>query len=117
LNAVTPEIYITALKDVTGQLNLAVYLVEDSITDWQKDEDFDPMDIPDYVHNHVFRTSLNGLWGQPVGTAEGMVKGYTFQTELSKILNTGWKIDNCVIIAFVYREDTKEVVQVEAAEL
>ncbi|MCX6226370.1 MAG: Omp28-related outer membrane protein [Bacteroidia bacterium] len=117
LNAITPEIYITALETVAGPLNLAVYLVEDSIVDWQKDEDFDPMDISDYVHNHLFRTSLNGLWGQPLGTAEGMAKGFTFQSEFSKILNIGWKAGNCTIIAFVFREDTKEVLQVEAKEL
>jgi hypothetical protein len=113
LNAVTAKISLTAMESVTGQLNLAVYLVEDSIIDWQKDEDFDPMDIPDYVHNHVFRTSLNGLWGQTVGNADGIAKDYIFETEFSKILNTGWKVENCVLIAFVYRQDTREVLQVE----
>lgn len=114
LNAIASIININALQTVTGPLNLAVYLVEDSIIDWQKDEDFDPMDIPDYIHNHVFRTSLNGLWGQPVGTAEGLPKGFTFSAEFSKILNTGWKVGNCSIVAFVYREDTKDVVQAES---
>ncbi len=116
LNAVRAQVTLRALEPITGQLNLAVYLAEDSITDWQKDEDFDPMDIPDYLHNHVFRTSLNGLWGQAVGNADGMVKDYTFEAAFSKILNPGWKSKNCVMIAFVYREDTKEVVQVEAKE-
>ncbi len=113
LSAIAGHIHVTALQAVSGQLNLAVYLVEDSIVDWQKDEDFDPMDIPNYVHNNVFRTSLTGLWGQPVGNADGLAKGFTIQTQLSKLLNPAWKIQNCTLVAFVYREDTKEIVQVE----
>lgn len=113
LNALAPKIKITALETVTGPLNLAVYLVEDGIVDWQKDEDFDPMDIPDYVHNHVFRTSLNGVWGERVGNDDGMIKGFTAEPEFSKILDTAWKIDHCTLIAFVFHEDSKVVVQAE----
>lgn len=113
LGAIAGHIHVTALQAVSGQVNLAVYLVEDSIVDWQKDEDFDPMDIPDYVHNNVFRTSLTGLWGQPVGNADGLAKGFTIETQLAKLLNPAWKIQNCTLVAFVYREDTKEIIQVE----
>ncbi len=113
LHAIKPAIRISAPEAVSGLLSLAVYVVEDSIVDWQKDEDFDPMDIPDYVHNHVFRTSLNGLWGQHLGTADGLAKGFVYETEFSKVLNHAWKVENCAIIAFVYREDTKKIIQVE----
>lgn len=113
LGAIAGHIHVTALQAVSGQVNLAVYLVEDSIVDWQKDEDFDPMDIPDYVHNNVFRTSLTGLWGQPVGNADGLAKGFTIETQLAKLLHPAWKIQNCTLVAFVYREDTKEIIQVE----
>ena len=112
LNAVNPEISIIALDNVPGPLSFSVYLTEDSIVDWQKDEDFDPMDIPGYQHNHVFRTSLNGLWGQKVGTNSGFEKGFTYKGRLSKILDAKWNIDNCNLIALVYREDTREIVQV-----
>lgn len=113
LRTITPEIRITSLEAVEGPLNLAVYLVEDGIVDWQKDEDFDPMDIPDYVHNHVFRTSLNGLWGEPVGTPSGMVKGNIFERDYSKVPDAGWRVEKCSIIAFVYRTATRQVVQAE----
>lgn len=115
LNAITPEIKVSVLERVEGPLSLAVYLVEDEIVDWQKDEDHDPMDIPDYVHNHVFRTSLTGLWGELLGTDEGLPKGYTFGTEYSKILNADWKMENCTLVVFVYRNNTREIVQVETA--
>jgi hypothetical protein len=113
LNALVPKIKITALETVTGPLKLAVYLVEDGIVDWQKDEDFDPMDIPDYVHNHVFRTSMCGVWGERVGNDDGMTKGYTVEPEYSKILDSAWNVGNCSLIAFVYHEDSKVVVQAE----
>ncbi len=53
------EIKVGLLNNSTleGDVRLAVYLVESGIISWQKDEDQDPMDIEDYEHNHVFRTS------------------------------------------------------------
>jgi len=117
LSAITPEVYVTALEKIEGPVSLAVYLVEDGIVDWQKDEDFSGLDNPDYIHNHVFRTSLSGLWGQRIGSDQGMDKGYIYEIELSKTLNPAWKTENCSIIAFVYREDTKEIIQVESVDL
>jgi hypothetical protein len=117
LHALSAHITASAVNAVSGPLKLAVYLVEDGIIDWQKNEDLDPMDVPDYVHNHLFRTSLNGLWGEPFGTADGIVKGYQGMIHLSKNLDAGWKAENCVIIAFVYQAETMEVVQVESVKV
>ncbi len=112
LHALTADVEITALEAVAGTLKVAVWVVEDSITDWQKDEDFDPMDIPDYVHNHVFRTSMNGLWGETIGSAADMEKGSTFTKEFSVALKSNWLARNCSVVVVVYREEGMEVVQV-----
>jgi len=105
------------LQTVPGAVSLAVYVLEDGIVDWQKDEDFDLLDIPDYVHNHVFRTSLNGLWGERVGGDTGLQKGIIEKVEFSKILNPAWKAENCTVIAFVYLDSTKRIIQVESSKL
>ena len=117
LHGLTADVDITALEAVAGTLKVAVWVVENSITDWQKDEDFDPMDIPDYVHNHVFRTSMNGLWGETIGSAANLEKGFTFTKEFSVALKTGWKAGNCQVVVVVYREEGMEVVQVAGYRL
>jgi hypothetical protein len=113
----TAEVTVTSLQTVPGAMSLAVYVVEDGIVDWQKDEDFDPMDIPDYVHNHVFRTSLSGVWGKRIGSDTGMQIGIIEKTEFSKLLNPAWKAENCTVVAFVYLDLTKRIVQVESSRL
>jgi hypothetical protein len=111
------EIYIKADEAATGPLKYAVYLLEDGIVDWQKDEDADPMDVPDYVHNHVFRTSFSGVWGESVGDGNGLEKGVTFQSERTIVLDSAWNPDHCHIVSFVYRDDTKEIIQAESVPI
>lgn len=61
-----------------------------------------------YEHNHVLRGAVNGTWGEPIDLI--YEKG-TVKTQTSYRLDSAWKPENCSIIAFVYREDTKEVLQ------
>jgi thiol-disulfide isomerase/thioredoxin len=113
----TAVVSVTALQTIPGAMSLAVYVLEDGVADWQKDEDFDPMDIPFYQHHHVFRTSLNGLWGERIGGDSGMQKGVNENVELAKLLNPAWKAENCMVIAFVYQNLTKRIIQVESSKL
>ncbi len=94
-------------KVVEGALNLTVWLVENHIMGTQT--------MPDgrrnleYEHNHVLRASLNGDWGEPIGRSfdsDSEVKG-----EASMTLDAKWVADNCDIVVYVYRDDTKEVEQ------
>lgn len=62
--------------------------------------------IPDYVHNNVFRTSVNGLWGEDVTLSPNVF--YDF--EHSVTLDGSWKPENLSIVGFV--SDESGVVQV-----
>jgi len=116
LHALTAKVDLTALAPVEGTLYLAAWVVQDSIIDWQKDEDFEDMDIPDYVHMHVFRTSFNGLWGEAMNAVPGVAKDFTFTRDLSVALKPEWKQENCRVVVVVYREEDKRVIQVRSGE-
>lgn len=80
--------------NVTGKLQL--WLIEDGIVSLQlfpgNARDFD------YVHNHVFRTSINGTWGEDVSIVEGEVA----HKASSITISDDYVLDNLHVVAFVY---------------
>lgn len=92
---------------VTGALNATVWLVENHIMGTQTMPD--GKKNLDYEHNHVLRTSLNGNWGEPIGTS------FDSDSRVAKTatatLNEKWVVDNCDVVIYVYRDDNKEVEQ------
>ncbi len=81
----------------TGKLQL--WLTEDNVTAFQL--------MPDgsrnmeYVHQHVFRAAVNGVWGEPVTVKEGE----TFTTQhYSLTAQNGWNVGNLSVVAFVYND-------------
>jgi hypothetical protein len=97
---------------------LSVYLVEDSIVDWQKD--YDPTlpseDLPAYTHRDVFRGSLNGVWGERLTTAP-TTDGQRFTKVISTTLPEGFNADQTYVLAFIYDQATGFVRQVERAKI
>lgn len=94
---------------------LMVLVTEDSIINWQKDYSKNPQeaqDIEDYVHRHVLRGSINGGWGVPV-TFTGGTSKRTFCSSIAP----DWKREQLHLVAVLYKEDTKEVVQVIESKL
>lgn len=109
---VTMDIDVLFIESNSQELMLSVYFVEDSIVSWQKDYSLpaNEQDIPDYEHNHVLRDAINGTWGDQITTGstnaeEVISKSYTYS------INPNWNIQNSSIVAFVYRNETKEVLQ------
>jgi hypothetical protein len=98
---------------LTGTYKLAVYLIEDSIPHAQKDNLIpSPSNDSDYVHNHVLRGSVNGTFGEllntgPVTSTTSITKTYT------RVLPATWREKKCAVVAFIYNDNTKEVLQAE----
>lgn len=112
---VNTSIDIHVLYDLNnGPYNIIVCLTEDSVIDWQKDYDptLEDADVPDYVHMHVLRANFNGTWGQPVG-AGNLAAGTVENISLSLSIDPAWDEHHCHVVAFIYRTDTKEVIQAE----
>ena len=93
---------------VSGRLQL--WVVEDNVTAFQLMPDGSRNDA--YLHQHVFRTALNGTWGEEMTVKEGehsVTKSYTLKVPAE------WKIDDLAIIAFLYNDEG--VLQVQKIEI
>ena len=77
---------------VTGKLQ--VWLLEDSITALQLMPDGKANQ--EYVHNHVFRTAVNGTWGEDFSVEEGMLE----RREMSLPLQPEWKAEHLSIVVY-----------------
>lgn len=116
----TCDVKVKVLQDVSGIYHLSVVLTEDSIIDWQLRYP-GPEYIPDYVHRHVLRGSLNGTFGDEVFTGSAAVNDSTskvYAINLNNIsainpVNPAVNVDHCHIVAFVFDNTTKEIWQVE----
>ena len=83
--------------NVNGKLQL--WLVEDSIVSPQYMPDGKP--VRDYVHNHVFRQSINGTWGEDITIPEGDT-----QVAFSSLdIGEAYDINHMSVVAFVYNNN------------
>ncbi len=107
------EVEIEYLEKGNINQQLVVYLVEDSIINWQKWSD---VYVPDFVHRHVLRKSLNGAWGDRLS---GSVKsaGKIISKSYATSISIKYNHKHCYIVAFVQNNLTKEVLQVEEIKL
>jgi hypothetical protein len=97
----------------SNHTQLAVYFVEDSIIDWQKDN---TLDVQFYVHKHMLRGSFNGTYGDDLGG--NFTAGQTINESYSTKLTPNTANPNHVLICAVLTDViTKEVVQVEEKKL
>lgn len=91
---VTVDVDASGIDNIEGKLQ--VWLTEDNITDVQM--------MPDgkanqqYVHKHVFRTSVNDIWGDDFKLVTGEVKSQSY----TAVLDEKWKAENMSAVVFVY---------------
>lgn len=113
--AMDATVTTTFLSEFDTALKLCVYITEDSIQAPQKNnnEEIGPTPvIEDYYHNHVLRGSINGTWGELLNTSGTVQVDDEFvNTYSSYTLDPEWNPDQCSIIAFVYNDETKEILQ------
>ncbi len=115
-------------NDIVNNYNLAICLTESNIINWQKDGQ---NNVEDYQHNHVLRTVIydDKLSNQET-LQNGEVLENSFEINLADLeqyninysANTaqfgngnagGWNMNNLSVVAYIYNNITKEVVQVE----
>ena len=102
----------TLFSNTSANLRLCILLTEDKIISPQKDGSGN---ICDYEHNHVLRKAVNHPWGDYLSLSsdgESLIKSYSFSFD-----KTPWKKENCHLVAFVYDDNTKEIIQVEEIKL
>lgn len=87
----------------TGKLQ--VWVIENNITAMQLMPD--GTNNPNYVHNHVFRATVNGLWGDDFA----INKDETKTNQYTLTLDEKWVADNVSIVAFVYNDNGVQQVE------
>jgi hypothetical protein len=121
----------TYLSALTGTYYLSVLLVEDSIHAWQEDytlPNTPPLYYNDtnYIHRHVMRGAINSDFGvqlntAPVAAGDTARNSYLINlNSLPSTINTTNPVLNasrCSVVAFVYDNATKEILQAEEAEV
>jgi hypothetical protein len=111
----TGQVKTKFLKTIKRKLKLQIIVTQDSIIAPQQNAS---TVIPDYVHRHMLRKAVNGNWGSDLtdGTAFTPV-----DTELSQnmmlVFDPAWYGKNFKVVAFVYDDNTKEVLQVAEKDL
>ncbi len=81
---------------VTGKLQ--VWLLEDNIKTLQLMPDGTANQ--EYIHNHVFRTAVNGTWGEDFSVKEGEIA----ERIMEQTLEPNWNLEKLSIVAFVYND-------------
>ena len=120
------------LNDINGDYKLVVCLTENKIINWQKDGQ---TEVENYEHNHVLRTVLND---DALSSTSTYTNGEIIEHNLTLDLNTleqfninyssniaeqgngnagGWVAENMYVIAYIYDNITKEILQVEEVHL
>jgi len=115
-NTLNTTVEIKILENISSITKLALFVAEDSIIAPQTDYESNPTLIPNYVHMHVLRKSINGTWGQeiPINTKN---VGDTIKRQFSLNWNNQWVLKNSYVIAYVYDASNNEIIQVESNNL
>ncbi|MBO7132721.1 MAG: Omp28-related outer membrane protein [Bacteroidales bacterium] len=117
-STISADIKLKSEVVTSRKLSLVAYVVEDGIVGWQLDYNPEPLQISNYVHNHVLRTSFSGALGEVVkAEASQMSAGDIIEKSYSVAAKSDWNIANCKVVAFVYDSDTKEILQAEIVNI
>jgi len=102
-------VQLSPLTDLsTRDIWINVILLEDSIVAPQTLPDKTIQD--DYVHNHVYRSSFNGAYGEPI-PAEQLAPGENAEFQFDLTLASDWAKPNCEVVAFIYDHDNYQILQ------
>ena len=101
-------------------LNLLVCITQDSIISGQRNNDENVGETPlieEYVFMHMLRGSLNGNWGENISDGEPIEVGTDYEKTYTVTFPDDWIPKDCHVVAFVYHEVEKTIIQVEEAHV
>ncbi|MDR2087663.1 MAG: Omp28 family outer membrane lipoprotein [Dysgonamonadaceae bacterium] len=103
---------ITQLKGLQEISNakLLLWIIEDNVINKQL---VGSTVNNNYLHRHIFRSAINGVWGELVALATDEKTEKT----TNYILNENWKPENISIVGFVYNVDSDKVLGVTEIHL
>ena len=106
---------IVALENLDKrELWVNVVLTEDGIVAPQTMQDKSIDD--DFVHNHVYRGSFNGAYGELLAD-NSFSAGDTLNPDFSIQFQSQWRKDRCHVIAYIYDKENYEILQAQKLKL
>jgi hypothetical protein len=115
LNKVQIDVLARFHLQPQGKYKLVVYIVEDGIVAPQKNNNPNIGPSPDwldYVHRNILRSAINSTYGSYVSSDGSVIQDEEYHNQFIYDLNTNWVTANCNIIAYVFAEDSGEILQV-----
>ncbi|MCD4791692.1 MAG: Omp28 family outer membrane lipoprotein [Bacteroidales bacterium] len=109
---VTATISAEFLSKIDYNINLGLYVTEDSIISPQKDGS---ATIEDYVHRHVLRKGINGAFGENFASTGSF--GDIIEKTFTFTADPEWVIENCELIAFISKSSSNEIIQAESEHI
>ncbi len=112
------NIEVTSLITCLNTYYVSAFLIEDGIISPQRtnNPNYPSGVIEDYEHTNVLRKAVNGVWGELMN--DGTITPQdTFNHTYQAQLDAHWVPENTSVIAFVYNESNKEIIQVEIEAL
>jgi len=103
------QVQTIGLESGTVSGKLQVWLIEDGIDSFQFMPDGSMQEH--YIHNHVFRASVNDPWGDDVTVSHGQVAVKNYELTM----DPSWVPEHCAIVTFLY--DDSGVRQVAKTKL
>ncbi len=113
------DVKLDYIKESSVNQFLAVYIIEDSVVQYQQDDrQYPNINDLDFVHNNVMRGSINGTWGLMIGQVP-INAGQSVTIPLTYLITEekDWRPEKLSLVAFVHNNDTKEILQVEKIPL
>ncbi len=96
------------LQNLEGEYFLQVCITEDSIIGAQLDGD---NLIENYVFMGVLRAGMNTNWGEHISENGSVTTNEKFEKTYAQTLNSEWVPKNCHVVAFVYLNSDKSILQ------
>lgn len=114
-NTINVKVKVKYLDEGTPNHHLCVYIAEDSIVQYQRDDRLPDPHIFNYVHNNVLRAGITSTWGEQLSTTTipsntVFTKEYSYQIPQER----DWRVQKLKIIAFIHDKDNSfEILQTE----
>ncbi len=98
----------TALQNLTGQYKITFIITENNLI---YEQNFysncgTPGIVPDYIHNHVTRTIVNGAAGENLNSGNIWNTNHTITKSITATLDPSWSASNCRIIVLVNKAES-----------
>jgi thiol-disulfide isomerase/thioredoxin len=112
------EANVKALAMGANNHFISAYVIEDSVIQYQQDDDHTPIHVENYNHMHVLRGAMNGSWGT-VLSDEPLLLNQSIKKNLSFVIPEAkdWVPKNLSLVVMIRNNDTEEILQVEKVKL